>query len=55
MVKTYSGYPGVPGNPNDQPKPKTESGELLGQDAVNSLIRTDNGDVILVSNSKVKK
>jgi hypothetical protein len=50
------GYPGVPGNPNDKPKPDEKvEGQVLGSDPVNSLVRLPNHDIVVVPNDRVKK
>lgn len=55
MSRGELGYPGVVGNPNERPETEHQvSGKVLGRDAVNSLIKTENGDIVVVDNKKVK-
>jgi hypothetical protein len=50
------GYPGVPGAPGQEPAPEPPvQGEVLGSDAVSSLVRQPNGEVVIVDNKTGKR
>jgi hypothetical protein len=50
------GYPGVKGAPGQEPKEEGKiTGTVLGSDAVNSLVRQADGQVVIVDNKSGKR
>lgn len=49
------GYPGIKGPDDPGPKEKTEPVKILGQDAVNTLVRRLDGRTEVVPNDRIRK
>lgn len=50
------GYPGVPGSPtNPGPREKSTPVKVVGEDAVNALVRHPNGDIEIVNKDRLRR